>query len=72
VVWEVRVEQVLHAPDPCGGVGGPGRELLWERADMRPRAGAGECGGTGGGGAEGGEGGWGDEGGEDDEAVAFE
>jgi len=69
------MHQELHAPDPaCGWVGawfyGPGRELFWESAYIRPFAGAGEVYGLGGGGAEGGYLGWGEGGRDEDEAVA--
>ena len=67
------MHQVLDAPDAGGGIRGPWGELLGERADVGPGAGAGGGCEGGGGGAEGGQVEGGEEGGgEDDEAVAVE
>jgi hypothetical protein len=44
MAWEGWVHELLHAPDSKGWVGGPGWELAWESADVRPFSFAGEGG----------------------------
>lgn len=53
--WHVRVKEMLDPPDPVRGVGGPGRELFGEGAEVGPFSGLGEESGVVAGGAEGGE-----------------
>lgn len=60
---------MLDAPDAVAGEGGPGRELLGQRAEVRPPVLAGKGFGGFGGFAEALEEGWGE--GVGDDAVAF-